>query len=173
MLQASLLIHTGFDEGSVHQMGTEWEQFVPIFRSCLQLVEDIEMEPSGWEDRQADERLVKAMEPWLSGKTGIDVDRAKELPDNFLGLWTNHLNNKMLYKLVHVNVQPATAWAEIQKKKFWCSGSEGLLMIALGLRWAWLKLQDPLRIGLLEAWAKLVTELTLLFRRVLDGSKKQ
>ena len=110
------------------------------------------------------------MEPWLSGKTSIDVDRAKELPDDFLGLWTNHLNNKMLYELVYVNVQPATAWAE---KKFWCSGSEGLLIIVVCLHWVWLKLQDPLHIGSLEARAKLVTELTLLFCRVLDGSKEQ
>ncbi len=119
----------------------------------------------------ADEKLVKAMEPWLSGQAGMDASQAKGLPDDIFTLWTNHLQSKMFYKLLGTDVQPAVAWGEIQKKKFWCSGRHGLLIIAVGLRWAWLKLQEPYRVGSLEAWTKITIELTELFKKVFDGFK--
>ena len=167
----------GFDADSLPQMGKEWGDFISIFQSCLELVDKVPMEQCGWEERRADEKLVKAMEPWLSGQAGqagqasMDANKAKGLPDDFLTLWTNHLQSKMFYKLLGTDVQPAITWAEIQKKKFWCSGRHGLLIIAVGLRWAWLKLQEPYRVGSLEAWIKITVELTELFEKVFDGFK--
>ena len=67
----------GFDADSHLRMGKEWGNFISIFQSCLELVEKVPMEQCGWEEHQANGKLVKAMEPWprsQAGQASIDAN---------------------------------------------------------------------------------------------------
>lgn len=143
-------------------MGVEWGNFAQVFEQCLQAVQNIPPEKKAWEERRPDASLVEAMRPWVSGTVKMDQKAAAKLPDDFLGLWSTHIQHKLFFK---------TEPASVIKKKIWSSGREGLVILAIGLRWAWLKLKDPKRKGTTDQWIKMVVDLTTLLSSVVSNPK--
>ena len=84
-------------------------------KACLLLVRDIVMHENTWEGQHADEMLIEAMQPWLSGKGCPAL--VDGFPDDFLGLWTMHIHSKMFYKLTG-NIDSMKVFEEVTKRKF-------------------------------------------------------
>ena len=109
--------------------------FSTVFTQCLELVKETPAGYKAWEERCADENLVKAMAPWLRGNVFTKKD-ISQLPVNFLSLWQTHWHLKMVFRLP-ANATDVKTYTELVKKKFWCCGRQGLVVLGVGLRWAW------------------------------------
>ncbi len=136
------LLDAGLDENTHINMGQEWSEFAEKMLACLDLVDKIPMQKNGWEGQHADQKLVQVMQPWLNAQP-LQASVPTSCPDDFCVLWTNHIRSKMFYKLLGAT-DGVKVFEEVRKRKFWCGGRHGLIIIAVGLKWVYSKVKKRL-----------------------------
>ena len=172
VVDANCLFEAGLDKDTCAKMGREWSQFATTMLACLDLVREIPMQQNAWEGQRANQKLLQAMRPWLNAQPTPPA-LSTPPPTEFLSLWTTHLRSKMFYKLLGSNVAGSEVFEELSKRKFWCSGRHGILIIAAGLKWVHQKLQGDRFASARKEWAKLVKELRVVLQKMADESENR
>lgn len=112
------------------------------------------------------------MQLWLDGKV-MDAGWVQlQLTSDFFTLWQYHWIHKMLYPLQESASDLSVVHKEITKKKFWSSGWDGLIVLAVGLQWSWWKVSEDDTQGTLDEWTRLVQNMTRILEMVLEKQKK-
>ena len=162
----------GFDKTSIQAMGSDWAALVEVFEHCSKLLEGVSKGKGAWQERRADQALVKLMQSWVDGTSKITVRTAEfVLPLDFFNLWQHHWGKKMFFPLDESSNE-ATIHNEIVKKKFWSGGREGLIVLAVGLRWSWWTIKAQNSQTMLDDWRGMVQTVTSVLQKTLDRAKR-
>ncbi len=69
------------------------------------------------------------------------------------------------------NATEMQTYAEIVRKKLWCGGQQGLVVLGVGLRWAWWAAQSSEHQGTESDWVKLVELVTSILKKVVAKAR--